>query len=78
MIAALASTIVWMLLVICVVVVGWNEPLRYKFMSRAQIAAEEKALEPPPPPPASSRVPTHTDMRTWNGGTKLEGGSYHP
>ena len=77
MIAALASTIVWMLLVICVVVVGWNEPLKYKFMSRAQIAAEEKALEPPPPPP-SSRVPAHSDMRSWNGGSKLEGGFNRP
>ena len=69
MIAGLASTAVWLLLVISVVIIGWDEPLHYKFMSRAQIAAEEKALLPPPPPPAKG--PTHTDMREWDGGSGL-------
>jgi hypothetical protein len=69
MIASLASTAVWLLLVISVVIIGWDEPLRYKFMSRAQIAAEERALLPPPPPAAKG--PAHTDMRDWDGGGGL-------
>ena len=67
MIASLASTAVWLLLVTCIVVVGWDEPLKYKFMSRAQIMAEEKKLEPMPVP--RSNIPLHSDPRTW--GTKL-------
>jgi hypothetical protein len=67
MIASLASTAVWLLLVTCLVIVGWDEPLKYKFMSRPQITAEEKKLEPAPAP--RPNIPLHTDPRTW--GTKL-------
>ena len=31
--------------------VGWKEPLRYRFMSRAQIDAIEHPATPAPPPP---------------------------
>src|SRR3954470_1164537 len=31
-----------------IVVIGWNEPLRYRFMSPAEIAEVEASLAPPP------------------------------
>jgi hypothetical protein len=33
-----------------IVFIGWDEPLRYRFMSPVAIAAEERALRPVPEP----------------------------
>jgi hypothetical protein len=39
--------------------VGWNEPLRYRFMGAQEIADTEAAQSPPPPPPRPG-------PREWN------------
>lgn len=41
----LAAGIVWL---------GWDEPLSYRFMSRAEINERELVLHPPPPPPVKA------------------------
>lgn len=57
MLANLANLAVWLLVAACIVVFGWDEPIRYHFMSAASVAAEEKALMPPPTPAP--------DYRSW-------------
>jgi hypothetical protein len=59
MLANLANLAVWLLVAAFIVVFGWNEPLRYRFMSRASVAEEEKAFMPTPVP--------RPDYRSWNG-----------
>ena len=50
MLASLARLAIWLLLAISIVVVGWNEPLIYLFMSRQQIAEAELPYQPKPKP----------------------------
>ena len=57
MLGNLANFVVWLLVAACIVAFGWEEPLRYRFMSRASVAEEEKALLPPPTTP---------DYRSWD------------
>jgi hypothetical protein len=54
MIISFFRTIVWLLAIVFVVQMGWDEPLRYRTMTPQEIASEEKGLEPPPPSPRSS------------------------
>jgi hypothetical protein len=62
MLGNLANLAVWLLVAACIVVVGWEEPIKYRFMSAASVAAEERALMPPPTTP---------DYRSWS--TPLKG-----
>ncbi len=47
--------------VICTVIVllGWNEPLRYRFMSSQEIALLENPPPPPPPMPTPAWIDVH-------------------
>lgn len=42
-----------------IVFLGWNEPLRYRFLSPQEI----HAIENPPAPPAPAPTPSWTDRR---------------
>jgi hypothetical protein len=46
MIESLLRVLILMAVVVAVVFSGWNEPLRYRFLSPDQIAAEEQAIRP--------------------------------
>jgi hypothetical protein len=67
MLGNLANLAVWLLVAACIVAFGWEEPLRYRFMSRASVAEEEKAFLPPATPTP--------DYRSWAtpkiGGSRL-------
>jgi hypothetical protein len=53
----LANIAVWALLAVSVIIVGWDEPLRYKFMSREQIIQSESSYA------VVKRAP---DFRSWS------------
>lgn len=70
-------SLIFLLLVAGIVTAGWNEPLRYRTMSRAEIAD----LENPPVEITKATVPVpkpKTGDWMWdsNRRTKLDGGSY--
>ena len=44
--------LLFILIVAAVLFVGWREPLRYRFLSRAEIQEIEHPPPPPTPPPA--------------------------
>lgn len=46
MFESLLRVLILMTVVLAVVFCGWNEPLRYRFLSREQIAAEAQAARP--------------------------------
>jgi hypothetical protein len=65
-IASLARLAVWLLLAASLIVTGWDEPLRYKFMSIEAIEAEERRLLEVKPP-----------VRQWQpSGTALDKPAY--
>jgi hypothetical protein len=43
MTASVTRAILWLLIVLMVVALGWNKPLRYRFMTPEQIAQSERA-----------------------------------
>jgi hypothetical protein len=59
--------ITYVVLVTAVLVIGWNQPLRYRFMSKQEVAAMY-ASTPPPPPGAW--------MWEANRSSKLDRGAY--
>src|SRR6266481_8701056 len=72
MMSSVLRGICWVILYVLVVATGWDEPLRYRFMSKEKIAEEEQKLAPPPPPPAE-----HSNMNGWRpAGTALDRASY--
>lgn len=46
MFESLLRVLILMAVVAAVIVCGWNEPLRYRFLSANQIATEEQAIQP--------------------------------
>lgn len=58
MIQNIANFVVWVLIAVSIVVFGWNEPLRYHFISAERVQREERALMPPNAAP---------DYRSWRG-----------
>jgi hypothetical protein len=66
MAAEIRGWLFYVAIVVVIMMIGWDEPLRYRFMSRASIAEEEAALfptpaprvvqEPPPWQPVGSRL----------------------
>jgi hypothetical protein len=62
------NLLVWLLVAAWIVASGWDEPLKYRFMTPEARAAEEKIIVPPPPP-----TPAPPDYRKW--GTPAKGGS---
>lgn len=72
MIISLFRAFLWLLGATFVVQMGWDEPLRYKFMSDQQIAVAEEALKPPPPA-------ERPKMAVWRPqGTALDRAPYRP
>ncbi len=68
MMASVIRGLFWFMAAIMIVATGWDEPLRYRFLSQGQIALEEGALRPPPP---------RRDMTQWQpNGTALDRGAY--
>lgn len=65
--------------VVAIVFIGWNEPLRYRFLSRAEIDKIEHPTPPPPVVPAASAVPQTPKPGAWmsdpSRNTKLDGGA---
>lgn len=57
-----------------IVFIGWDEPLRYRFMSPAAIAVEERALRPPADSPEAEEAPAQVatgaplDRAPWKDG----------
>ena len=50
MAARIAGWLLYFAIVAALVFVGWHEPLRYRFLSRAEIHAIEHPAPPPPTP----------------------------
>ena len=67
MLGNLVNLLIWLLLAVWIVVCGWDEPLRYRFISQEARDAEEKVLIPTPPP----STPAPPDYRKW--GTPKKG-----
>lgn len=59
--AALAQFLAFLLVCIAIVFIGWNEPLKYRFMSEADIRALE---HPATPEPVTTPAPT-TPSGAW-------------
>lgn len=55
-----------------VILLGWNEPLKYRFMSRAEIYALENPVRPVPAPQANGSWMTNPGRRT-----QLDRGPYN-
>lgn len=66
MIAKIANIAVWLLIAVSIVVFGWDEPLRYHFISEEQVKSEERSALPPPTP--------RPDYRTWPSSSTLSSG----
>src|SRR3954468_17784597 len=63
--------VVWALVAVFIVQMGWDEPLSYRFKSPVQVAMDERLYAPPPPPQA------RTDFQTWRPlGTALDRAGY--
>lgn len=61
--------LVWGLVAVFIVQMGWDEPLSYRFKSPAQVTLDEQLYAPPPAPRA--------DMTAWRPyGTALDRGGY--
>jgi hypothetical protein len=61
--------IVWALVAVFIVQMGWDEPLSYRFKSPLQVAMDEQLYAPPAPPRPS--------VMTWQpNGTALDRGGY--
>ena len=56
MLARMGGWLLYFVIVAAILFVGWNEPLRYRFLSRAAIYAIEHPEPPPTPPPAPKPV----------------------
>jgi hypothetical protein len=54
----IVNTLVWLLLAVWIVVSGWQEPLKYYFMSNERVDAEERPFRATPTPPP--------DYRNWS------------
>ena len=63
---------VFLALCVVVVCVGWNEPLRYRFMSEQEIAEVER----PPATPAPTPRPSAMEWRSQQSGTSLDRAPY--
>jgi hypothetical protein len=57
--AKLIHALVFLAICAGIILLGWNEPLRYRFMSAEEISA----LEQPPPPPTPPATPPWIDTR---------------
>lgn len=67
----LLHALVFLLICAAIIAIGWNEPLRYRFMSPQQIADAEFEAHPPPPPPPSTPGPV--DFENWRSTSGLRG-----
>jgi hypothetical protein len=67
MLQRIFSGVLWLGAAFMIVVTGWNQPLRYQFMSKSDIEQENA---PPPPPP-------RVQMSNWQPiGTALDRAPY--
>ncbi len=80
MAAKIGGWLLYLAVVGGLIFVGWNEPLRYRFLSRAAIDAIENPPPPPTPPPDPTKAtpppgawmkdPTRTNpLETRSGGS---------
>ena len=76
MLARMGGWLLYFVIVAAILFVGWNEPLRYRFLSRAAIYAIEHPAPPPTPPPVPKvATPVPGAWMTENARTtKLDGG----
>ncbi len=73
------------IILLAIVAIGWNEPLRYRFMSSADIYALENPPKETPPPMSvvthTVTVPVASPTPNWmwdpNRKTSLDGGAYN-
>lgn len=49
--------LVYLAVVAAIIFVGWKQPLRYRFLTQAEIAEIERPAPPPTPPPAPATPP---------------------
>ncbi len=65
MAAKIGGWLLYLAVVAGVIFIGWNEPLRYRFLSRATIDAIENPPPPatPPPDPAKATPPPGAWMK---------------
>ena len=71
--ARIGGWLAYLAVVAALVFVGWNEPLRYRFLSRAEIhAIEHPATPPPAPKPVTPKPGAWMSEPTRT--TKLDGG----
>jgi hypothetical protein len=68
MIGELLKWVAYCAVVAAVLYVGWREPLRYRFMSEAEITAERRILAPTPAPTPPPRSATRQGLQ----GTALD------
>jgi len=67
--AKLVNALVFVAICLVIVLVGWREPLRYRFMSAEDIAAEHPPPPPPPPPePPPNVMEWHPEGNPLNRG----------
>lgn len=61
-----------------IILVGWKEPLRYRFMSPAEIAAAERELYPIPevPPPQEIAPPHPATPSPFDRPSRFHGGGH--
>lgn len=52
-----AGWLVYLAVIVAIVFIGWREPLRYRFLSKAEISEIEHPAPPPTPPPAPATPP---------------------
>ena len=63
--------VVWALVAVFIVQMGWDEPLSYRVKSPVQVAMDERLYAPPPPPQQRS------SMQNWQPlGTALDRAAY--
>jgi hypothetical protein len=78
--AKLVNALVFVAICLVIVLVGWREPLRYRFMSAEDIAAEHPPPPPPPPPePPPNVMEWHPEGNPLNRGPLQSGpgGCHH-
>lgn len=70
MAARIGGWLLYFVILAALVFVGWHEPLRYRFLSRAEIHAIEHPATPPP-----AVTPKPGGWMNQGGRTQLDGGA---